>query len=735
MRNTHWVRGRTMSALLGTAIASVAASAVIAQEATATGEAIRLENILVSAEDQVLQALGSTTVTSEEIDEQPVTNDLSEIIRKQPGVNLTGNSASGQRGNQRQIDIRGMGPENVLILIDGKPVTSRNSARMGRQGERDTRGDSNWVPAEMVDRIEILRGPAAARYGSGAAGGVVNIITKKPEEFFAQLSGYAEIPDNDDEGSTYRTNALVAGPIGEKLSFRVYGSWNETEADDPGVNDDENAGYEGVINKDLNAFLRWHMMEGHTLDFEYGWSRQGNEYAGESGFGTGLATGVSEELMGEETKKELRETFAITHNGTYEFGESFSYIQYEKTHNESLCQGMSGGGEGTYSYCADTDGDGSADDFAWLTNDYESLSAKTEWDIYGSILGRESVYTLGAEYRGEKIDQKVPSSVSSISDTRLEFKDSDYKEQALYGVYAEANIQATDRLILTPGLRYDYSDRFGDNLSPSLNAEYEISAAWTIKGGIARAFKAPNLYQLNPDYYYNTRGRGCPEGYSGPCRIKGNDDLDPEYSINKEIGVAYSGLNGVDGTLTYFHNDYKDRIAADVVDGAVDPATGGSVFEWANTPEAVVRGLEGSFNAPIGSALSLNVNLTYMLESENKQTGNPLSLVPDYTINAGLDWQARDDLLLTLSGTYYGPIPTITRSLSQNTEITEEEDLVEQGEYGIFNVGAHWDVTDAAFIKFGVTNIFDKTLERTGNGSESYNEPGRGFYIGMTQTF
>ena len=51
-----------------------------------------------------------------------------------PGVNLTGNSTSGQRGNNRQIDIRGMGPENTLILIDGKPVNSRQSERQaGKQ--------------------------------------------------------------------------------------------------------------------------------------------------------------------------------------------------------------------------------------------------------------------------------------------------------------------------------------------------------------------------------------------------------------------------------------------------------------------------------------------------------------------------------------------------------------------------------------------------------------------------
>ncbi len=59
-----------------------------------------------------------------------------------------------------------MGPENTLIPIDGKPVTSRNSVRLGWRGERDTRGDTSWVPPEIIERIEVIRGPAAARYGN-----------------------------------------------------------------------------------------------------------------------------------------------------------------------------------------------------------------------------------------------------------------------------------------------------------------------------------------------------------------------------------------------------------------------------------------------------------------------------------------------------------------------------------------------------------------------------------------
>ncbi|VTO16939.1 TonB-dependent receptor [Klebsiella variicola] len=117
--------------------------------------------MVVTAARQNLQAPGVSTITAEEIRKHPPARDVSELIRTQPGVNLTGNSTSGQRGNNRQIDIRGMGPENTLVLVDGKPVTSRNSVRYGWRGDRDSRGDTSWVPAEMIDHIDVIRGPAA----------------------------------------------------------------------------------------------------------------------------------------------------------------------------------------------------------------------------------------------------------------------------------------------------------------------------------------------------------------------------------------------------------------------------------------------------------------------------------------------------------------------------------------------------------------------------------------------
>lgn len=66
----------------------------------------------------------------------------------------------------------------------------------------------------MIERIEVLRGPAAARYGNGAAGGVVNIITKRQQRMARLWDTYFNAPEHKDEGSTKRTNFSLNGPLG-----------------------------------------------------------------------------------------------------------------------------------------------------------------------------------------------------------------------------------------------------------------------------------------------------------------------------------------------------------------------------------------------------------------------------------------------------------------------------------------------------------------------------------------
>ena len=101
----------------------------------------------------------------------------------------------------------------------------------------DSRGDTNWVPADQVERIEVIRGPAAARYGNGAAGGVVNIITKQPgTETHGSATIYHNFAQHKEEGETERMNFGLNGPITDTLSYRVYGNIAKTDADDADIN-------------------------------------------------------------------------------------------------------------------------------------------------------------------------------------------------------------------------------------------------------------------------------------------------------------------------------------------------------------------------------------------------------------------------------------------------------------------------------------------------------------------
>ncbi|MDR1530333.1 MAG: FepA family TonB-dependent siderophore receptor [Burkholderiales bacterium] len=714
--------------------------------ATTTRDEVLPEiRVLSTAEEELKQAPGVSTITAEDIEKRPPANDLSEIIRTMPGVNLTGNSSSGAYGNNRQIDLRGMGPENTLILIDGKPVTSRNSVRMGRYGERNTRGDSNWVPAEAVERIEVLRGPAAARYGSGAAGGVVNIITKRPSDHLSgTVSLYGLLPEDGDESDTKRTSFHLTGPIGEKFSFRLYGNLNKTTGDKPAVNEEASdvdvtgetippAGREGVRNRDIDALLRWDIAQGHILELEGGFSRQGNIYAGDRLMGTGNEAMAQLAEQGEETNTMFRRTGSLTHRGDYGEGRTSRVMfSYEETVNSRMNEGLAGGAEGTIS----------AVDAVRSKSTFNNWVLNGEYNTPLTIAGVRQVLTVGAEYTEQELEDPYSVSMGTqfTGDTGGEAR---AKTKA---VFIEDNIEVTRSLILTPGLRFDHHDQFGSNFSPSLNASYELTNAWTIKGGIARAFKAPNLYQSNPNYMYTTRGNGCPyvdgNRVSGPCNIFGNADLEPETSINKEIGIAYN-QNGWEGGLTYFDNDYKNKIIADMGDQNIPPVVNGyRAFKWFNAGKAIVRGFEGYFNVPIlgneGSVLKLINNITWMNKNESKTTGQPLSVIPKYTLNSTFDWRPHERFSLQLYGTFYGKQKPRTMNMANNTEATGDQ-LNERGAYAIFGLSAGYDLSENFNLRAGVNNLADKRLYRedpgTGQGAATYNEPGRSFYLLLTASF
>lgn len=717
---------------------------------------VELDTIVVkAAREELEQAAGLSVISEEAIEKASVANDIAEIVRKMPGVNLSGSSTSGQRGNQRQIDLRGMGPNNTLILIDGRPVISRNAVRPGRASEQDTRGDSQWVPPSAIERIEVLRGPAAARYGSGSMGGVVNIITKAPTKKEFSVTGHYENPESNLEGQDWRTNINMAGSLSDKLSFRTTLGYHDSEGDDPYINAEDAqivvgnngptasvaAGVEGVENIDLRQLFEYAMDAMNTVGFEINYSTQDNRWAGDSQFQT-VNDDLVETLGGETTNKMRRYGAALTHRGDYENSHSNSYLEFNRTANERLAEGPGGSIEGQIKPPAE------GEDYLWNKATYDTLNAKSEWDIF---FDRHTL-TAGAEFRGEKLNNPVVSDLTfdegfDFGDVETDPAKRDPKSDAyLIGAYLEDNYQITPDWYVTPGLRFDYHSEAGSNLSPSINTTWDFSQNWSVKAGVSRAFKAPSLYQLDPNYIYYTKGNGCPswipEDQQG-CYVLGNSDLEHETSWNKELTFTYDDGTGLNAGLTYYHNAYDNRIGAGVdrvgvVGVVVDGADANrSVFQWENQGKAIIEGLEGFVQVPVSETLSWNTNVTGNIRSERKDTGEPLSLIPKFTVNSNVNWDITPRWNADFGVSYYGTIEAPKLSVTTGDELSTLN--LDRKPYALANISTRYNLTDNVTVGAGIKNLFDKQIKREGTGTNAgartFNEPGRAYVFDVKIDF
>ena len=707
-------------------------------------EQAEVDTVYVTAEKQLQQSLGVSRISKDDIDKRPAANDISEFVRTMPGVNLTGNTATGQRGNKRQIDLRGMGPENTLILIDGKPVNSRQSERISMRGERNTRGDSNWVPVEEIESITVLRGPAATRYGSGAMGGVVNIVTKKvSKEFKGQVNLYANQPQDSKEGATRRIGFNLSGPIiQDTLGFRIYGNLNKTDADAADINaghgNDSAAGVEGVRNKDIAGRLQWKISPAQTLILDSSYSRQGNIYNGDtqnSNPRSALVNSLADSKA--ETARLYRSAYSLTHDGAWEWGDTKNVISYERTINSHLPEGLAGGPEGSYT------------GLDFVQSRLKNLRFSSEANIPFK-LGVDNVLTVGAEFTDSKLDdpasntqgfkdQGKTDAFNGISATR-----GGKASQRNWAAYVEDNISLTDKTHLIPAIRFDHNSDSGSNWSPALNFSHQIGENWLVKGGVARAYKAPNLYQTNPYFILYTRGQGCPLNApnSVRCYYMGNSNLKPETSINKEIGLEFN-KNGWQASATYFHNAYRNKIV--IGDQLIATSNIGNwLLQWENTPKATISGIEGNLVIPLHDTLKWSNNFTYMHKSEDYQ-GNPLSLVPKHTINSTLSWTPNERFDANLTFTHYGrtkPRGVAINRLERDgnpragvAALSSEHSQTQVGSYGIWGINAGYNWNKRVAVRGGVSNLFDKKLYRTTAGAQTYNEHGRAFYGSLKVSF
>ncbi|WP_165857249.1 ligand-gated channel protein [Marinobacter sp. JSM 1782161] len=545
-----------------------------------------------------------------------------------------------------------------------------------RQGSRESRPngsagfEQDWLPPlASIERIEVVRGPMSTLYGSDAIGGVINVITRKvPREWTGNVEISTIYQEDQDSGNVQQANFNIGGALVEDLvGLQVYGRQYSREEDEI-IN-----GYEEKDLQSATARLSFTPTQDQDFVLEAGVTDQRRRSnVGVSGQADGCRGGCTD-----SDNKHIRRYYSLSHTGRWAIGTSDSYVQREETENQSR--------EIT------------------ITN----TVAKTSLVV---PLANHTA-TVGADFEKEELEDQTSNQISDRTEI----------DNERWAVFAEDEWQMTDSFALTGGVRMDDDENYGSNISPRLYGVWRFAEAWTLKGGVSTGYRAPSLREITPDWGQTSRGGN----------VYGNPDLEPETSLNKEIGLHYNDFaTGLNGSVTVFHNDFDDKITRVACPQTICDAGpnqfGSDPTYRINVDEAVTQGVEVSLGAPLTDTLEANVSYTYT-DSEQKSgeyEGEPLTQLPKHLATLGLDWEASNRVKPWLRVTYRGEESNPTTGPSQSSTIAPS--------YTFVDSGLTFAVTEQATIKAGVYNLFDEDVNYDEYG---YTEDGRRYWLALNVGF
>ncbi|MCF5662656.1 TonB-dependent receptor domain-containing protein, partial [Pseudomonas syringae] len=233
---------------------------------------------------------------------------------------------------------------------------------------------------------------------------------------------------------------------------------------------------------------------------------------------------------------------------------------------------------------------------------------------------------------------------------------------------------------------------------------------WTIKGGVARGFKAPEVRAVVPGYSYLRRNRFV---------MFGNPDLKPETSTNYELSALWSNRNDLSAGATVFYNDFQDKLSTVTT---TEVWNGFIVMDRVNVDKAVIKGVELNGRWEITPAVAIKGNYTYT-DSEQKSGANagaPLALTPEQKANVRVEWALNDRTQLWASTNYYGK--------EYGNTLTDEA----APGYTTADFGGSYELSKDISLNAALYNVADKRLDDETYGTVNY---GRTLWASTTVRF
>ncbi|HAS43778.1 MAG TPA: TonB-dependent receptor [Microscillaceae bacterium] len=679
-----------------------------------------------------------------------IANDVSDVLKKNAAVDVIQ-----YPGLLSGVGMRGFRPEfsgvnqRTLLLIDGRPAGATNLA---------------LIDMNNIERIEVLKGPASALYGSRAMGGVINLITKKSQ---GNITGqvYASVGSFN----TTETGLALGGNISKKLDFDLSFSnfslgqdyrlgANNIFRDALGSGKAERVNENGEITEIDDARLDG----GHYVGTQY------NKYSGSLRLGYQINEKWRADIKGERffanqvnTGPDIANIIANAATPGLKDVDRYSTdvsIQGQLAPNNTLIAKAYLGVENNIRYRVSSVANSTA------LNTYKSGDNNNRWvggQIQDIIQLNAHTITVGVDY--QHITQDNISFSSTGEENPVSIRRPNFTLGNL-GIYAQGTLRfLEERLTATIGVRYEniqYNITGTDNfesrnqnnqvLSPSLGLNFKINEQLNLHGTFGTGFTTVGVFQIaGYDERVLNDANGNPT--TNADIWQGNADLENPQSTTFDVGISFqSKKTGLNADVTFFNTNFTNNVVAQVQTDANIPTPSGSgntvrnLNTYTNAAATTLNGLEIVLSYDLGAlnnykhSLKFFANSTVILEALEirdiflrGEIQLEMHNVADLTINYGIRYDNLKWFSTQLSGRYVGHrFDTDWSYYLGGLTVNPNGDYadIKYPSFMVLDYSLNFKVAGQHQIGLRIANLTDENYyEKRG-----FNLPGRAFYLRYT---
>lgn len=630
-------------------------------------------------------------VTQEDIEKMGASN-LGDILSNTSGLIMQyGTFPSASSKSKSSISIRGMGANGTLFLLDGRRLA----------GEVKNPYDLQRIPAAIIQRIEIVKGPMSSLYGADAVGGVINIITKKSTND-TKISYDARYGMNEYSDAQTTNLALSIQGKNDAFGYSAYSSYITTNPyEQREVADTYAKTGMGNVKPSVhpNPLIN-NIQDSYNVDTTY---REDSEIYT---LGTRLSYDFTNDfVMGIDVNYFKEERDGVYIGYVHPAGTTPAVPIYNapvNSHDENNRLDLSVDVE--YSptdelnikarvYNSKYEKRNTTTAKYWSDFSYTSESASanaamnadvdiTVYEASASYLATDAqLLTGGLEYRDEKRKSSVFTNNVGTTEKKVDYK----------SIYLQDELEVTDKFNTILGARYEEISNAQDKPTFRAGGIYEFDKLAKLRANFAQGFRTPDIREL----YINMN---TPNGPQRGADVMGYD-LKPESTNAYEIG-----LGGRNSKLSYdlviFYNQITNKI---------QQVQNAGIYTYENVSDANTKGLELSFNYLL--LKNLNTNFSYNeLMTEDENTNKDLEFNPDRTLMLGFDYQATKDLNIGLLGKYIGR-QYYTKIVDEGAPTQVSIPNSKTDAYNLVDITFEYKIDKTIKIYGGVNNIGDNGVD------------------------